>query len=200
MGLSLRAELCLGALALAAQACSPDSPPATATPRPTTTAPPTPAPASPTAAQLPTVLVVPSERQIPDEGRNHIPEGEPGTYDHFPPSSGEHYAPVLQYDYYAVEVPPEYYVHNLEHGAIVVLYNCPEPCPDTETLLGEFFDRAPPDDVFGEVKVVIGQNSDLESKVVALAWGYQMDLPEADVEALLDFYRRHVNQGPELAP
>lgn len=181
----------------------------TATPPPTST--PTPAPIPtlaptavlpPTAVQLPTALIEPlaQEYAVPDEGQNHIPEGEPGTYSHYPPSSGEHYPKVLQWDYYDVDLPLEYYVHNLEHGGIVVLYNCPAACPDTVATLGEFIDQAPPEDVFGEVKVLIGANKQIESKVVALAWGYELDLPEADLALLLDFYRRHVNQGPELAP
>ena len=177
------------------------TPPPTFTPVPTRTLVPTEV-VLPTLVQLPTALIEPlaQEYEVPDEGHHHIPEGEPGTYTHYPPSSGEHYPKVLQWDFYAVDLPPEFYVHNLEHGGIVVLYHCPTACPDTETTLGEFRAQAPPEQVFGEVKILIGTNKLITSKVVALAWGYELDLEEADLALLLDFYRRHVNQGPELAP
>jgi hypothetical protein len=201
-----RFALLLAALTAAMPACSGAMvrPTATnlqaATAEPTATVRAATEPIPPTAALQGTPLVEPLsvEYQVEDEGRSHIPEGQAGDYAHYPPSSGEHYGRVLEWDIYREEIPPEYYVHNLEHGGIVVLYNCPTACPDTEDRLGQFFTEAPPEPIFGEVKIVIGANSRIESKVVALAWGYELDLPEADVRALLAFYSRHVNRGPEL--
>lgn len=143
---------------------------------------------------------IPQEYEVPDEGRNHIEVGETAEYDHYPPSSGLHYGTILNWGYYNEEVPPELWVHSLEHGGIVILYNCPEGCSETEDLFWNLIESAPPEDVFNEVKILVSPNSEIETKVVALAWGIQLDLAEADHDILLDYYNRHVNQGPELAP
>jgi hypothetical protein len=59
---------------------------------------------------------------------------------------------------------------------------------------------APPEDVFNEVKILVSPNSQIEHPVIALAWGWQLDMDVPDAGVLLRFYQRHVNQGPELAP
>jgi hypothetical protein len=164
--------------------------PPTATPLPTQT------PASPPA----TSEAIPTEFSVPDEGASHIPLGAVGEYAHYPPSSGVHYAQTVEWGFYEEEAPPEYYVHNLEHGGVVVLYNCAEDCEDMKVALKEFFAIAPPEDVFNAVKLVISPDDKIESPVVALAWGWQLDLQTVDVDALSDFYLRYVNQGPELVP
>ncbi|MGH7326718.1 MAG: DUF3105 domain-containing protein [Polyangiaceae bacterium] len=46
------------------------------------------------------------------------------TWDSNPPSSGEHYPIWAAYQAYSTPVPRGYYVHDLEHGAIDLLYNC----------------------------------------------------------------------------
>jgi len=158
---------------------------------------PTPAPA-PTPAPTATPAAV--EYTVPDEGKSHLNLGDTGQYQHYPPSSGPHYGQPIEWGVYQDEVPPEYYVHNLEHGGVVILYNCPEACPDTEDALLQLFNHAPAEAEFNEVKLVISPNAKIESPVVALAWGWELDLPTANADLLLDFYVRHVNQGPELVP
>lgn len=157
-------------------------------------------PPTPTPPPTSTPAPVPTEYAVPDEGVAHIQLGDTGVYEHYPPSSGQHYGQTVEWGFYEEEVQPEYYVHNLEHGGVVILYNCPEACPDTEDALFQLINQAPAEDVFGEVKIIVSPNAKIESPVVALAWGWQLDLPTADTDVLLDFYLRYVNQGPELAP
>ncbi len=167
---------------------------ASATPIPTAT----PLP-SPTPAPIDTPIPV-AEYEVPDEGRDHIEFPTLGQYDHYPPSSGVHYGRILEWGFYQDEIPPEYWVHSLEHGGIVILYNCSADCQATEDALWQLMDSAPPEVVFNEVKILISPNSQIESPVVALAWGRQLDLDFPDYDTLLNFYQRYVNQGPELAP
>jgi hypothetical protein len=200
---TFKAKLALGLIGLTALAFSLGCQtvmgainPATSTPIPTDT-PNTPVP-EPTLEPLPEGA--PTEYAVPDEGAFHIEFPETATYEHYPPSSGLHYGRILEWGLYDEEVPPEFWVHNLEHGGIVVLYNCSDDCAEVEVALEELLATAPPEEVFNEVKIVVSPNSQIESPVVALAWGYQLDLQSPDLEVLLDFYARHVNQGPELAP
>ena len=77
---------------------------------------------------------------VPDQGREHVDEGTPVTYKHVPPASGPHYPVTLQYGLYEQDVPEGYWIHNLEHGAIVILYKCSQPCPDLVKSLGDMLD------------------------------------------------------------
>ena len=155
---------------------------------------------TPTLVPTPTPTPAPTEYAVPDEGRFHIDLGTAGDYAHFPPSSGPHYGQIPDWGFYEDEVPPEYYLHNLEHGGIVILFNCPTACPETEEVFFTLLNTAPPEDVFNEVKIIVSPNTKIDSPVIALAWGWELDLAQADLDLLLDFYNRHVNQGPELAP
>ncbi len=152
-------------------------------------------------AQEPTVVSAsPTEYNVPDEGRYHIDLGQTAQYKHFPPSSGLHYGKILNWGFYNEAVPPEYWVHNLEHGGIVILYNCPSTCKDTEDAIWQVVQQAPPETQFNEVKILVTPNSQIDHKVIALAWDTELDLDTADLTALLDFYNRHVDQGPEAIP
>ena len=67
-------------------------------------------------------------------GRTHFAQGE--TYDDYnsnPPTSGPHTAAVAP-GVYDAPVPKESAVHNMEHGQVVVWYNCdggPQPLDET---------------------------------------------------------------------
>lgn len=143
------------------------------------------------------------EFEVAVEGYDHIQLGTLAEYEHYPPSSGEHYsqqgiAPI-DWGMYAEAIPPEVWVHNLEHSGIVVLYNCGSPCPDLEDDLFSWADGAPLSK-WGNVKILITPNTQIESQIVALAWGWQMDLEEFDPDTLTEFYNRHLDQGPEDLP
>lgn len=140
------------------------------------------------------------EIAVPDEGRDHVAEGTDITYQHDPPASGPHYPVVLQYGLYEGEdVSPGYWVHNLEHGAIVILYKCDQPCPDLVKALGDMLDLFPMSK-WNNRKIVIAPYSRMESPITAVAWDVQMPLSQFDEQALIDFYARHVDQGPEDIP
>lgn len=153
-----------------------------------------------TSASDPATPAPSGEYAVPDEGRYHIDIGKTADYKHFPPSSGLHYGKILSWGFYNEAIPPEYWVHSLEHGGVVILYNCATTCKDTEDAIWQVVQKAPPEDQFNEVKILVTPNSQIEHKVIALAWDTELDLDEADYSVLLDFYNRHVNQGPELAP
>lgn len=145
------------------------------------------------------------EITIPNEGNEHVPVRQQVTYDANPPASGPHWsqggvAPAPA-GFYETTVEEEQWVHNLEHGYVVVLYDCGGSCP--EGLLADLqglFDAAPPSSVFGTTKLVITPYAGLPHLVMAVAWDTQLSLDTYDETALLDFYDRHVDQGPELAP
>jgi hypothetical protein len=57
-----------------------------------------------------------------------------------------------------------------------------------------------PESKWGEAKVLIFPFSGLDTLIVALAWGWQLNLDEFDADALTEFYVRHLDRGPEDVP
>jgi hypothetical protein len=152
-------------------------------------------PASPVATSQPA-----QEIAIPDEGNDHVSEGTEVAYQNNPPASGPHYAVVLQYGLYEGEdIPAPYWVHSLEHGAIVVLYKCDQPCPDLVQSLGDMLDLFPLSK-WDNRKIVIVPYRQMDAPLMAVAWNVQMPLEQFEPQALIDFYSRHVDQGPEDVP
>ena len=149
---------------------------------------------APSPSPSPDPLPLPTEYAVRDEGREIIEQIYDGRYAHYPPSSGKHYNLSAQWGFYKSEIPPEFYIGSLELGGIVILYNCPQPCPQTEAALTQLLDIAPPDAESHQVMIVISPNSKIGSPVVALAWGWELDLPRADLNALVAFYQNHVGQ------
>ena len=86
-------------------------------------------------------------------GFGHIAVGTVQRYTFCPPASGPHnavtgFAPIspLRQIYGPDDtVAPQQWIHNLEHGALVVLYSCKDGCPDdaSKQQLQQFFDDFP---------------------------------------------------------
>ena len=138
-------------------------------------------------------------RRMPDRGGGHVPEGQSVPYPSYPPTSGPHWPRPAPWGVYDFEIAPEVYVHNLEHGGIVVLYHCPRPCPD----LVEKLRRASatlPRSKYGHVKLLVTPVSILDHRLAFLAWTWIEELDDFDQGRLLRFYKAHVDRGPEDVP
>ena len=144
---------------------------------------------------------------VPDEGpATHITPGTSWNYKFYPPTSGPHWlvpgsAPAPWQD--TTETLAEgQFVHNLEHGGVAILYNCPSGggCSTLKNQLENYVKNlAPQEPNFGKVKMVMtpystGMGS---HKIALLAWHYIMFLDSYDQNAITQFYENHVDQGPE---
>ncbi len=140
-----------------------------------------------------------SERySVPLEGAQHVDEGVIVARDHYPPSSGDHYANPSNYGVFEEPVPEGAWIHNLEHGGIVVLYPCDADCGDRADEIRKLY-RSLPDGLFGEVKLVATPYDRVTAAYTLLAWGWQEDLDEFDAGRVERFYRDMVDRGPERA-
>ena len=139
------------------------------------------------------------ESQIPDEGQQYISVGTPGKYGHYPPTSGPHWPRVASWGVHEEEVPPEIWVHNLEHGGIVILYRCELPCPDLVRQLGEIYQTFPKSK-HGHVKLLVTPSGKIGGRLAILAWTWIDEMIAFDRGRLLRFYQAHVDQGPEDVP
>ncbi len=145
----------------------------------------------------------------------HIHVAPPATvqYNHNPPTSGCHYslggndpAPI-QPGVYDQVIKPEYWVHNLEHGYVAVLYNCPTGCSDVVQQLITWRKGLPPDPaaaaqqsgVVTYAKVIVLPDPDMPVKFATVSWDYYEGWNSFDLTAIQDFYANHVGHAPEGA-
>ncbi len=141
-------------------------------------------------------------QQQPDEGKAHAPECDPVSHRSNPPSSGIHYGQVPAFGVYTQPLPRGYWVHSLEHGTVVITYNCPEGCPE-ETAQAEAAIRSLPLDPMcvragiPSRRIIMTPDPLLDTRWAASSWGYTLRATCFDEAAFLTFYRDHVNQGLE---
>jgi hypothetical protein len=143
---------------------------------------------------------------VPDEGALHVPYGTPVMYHHNPPASGNHWPAPAPWGVHPEEVPREWWVHNLEHQGIVLLYNCPggdagavNACPNEIAQLQLVHDGRQPD-LFGEVRILITPDSELPARFAAVAWDWAYVADSLDRTAIDCFVAARYGRGPEQAP
>jgi hypothetical protein len=138
--------------------------------------------------------------RIPDEGRKHVEEGSDVLYAANPPASGDHYPIWSPYGIFREPVSPGYWVHNLEHGAIVLLYSCDTDCSQVVTEINQVYTTLP-DGAFGEVKLVATPfEGQLETRFMLIAWNWQEGFNTVEADRIERFYRDFLDRGPERAP
>jgi len=136
---------------------------------------------------------------VADEGQQHVDEGSQIDYKTWPPASGPHYPRPGDYGFHDQPLAAGYWVHDLEHGAIVVLYNCPQDCPQIKDQLRNAMDQFPKAK-YGRVKLVAVPDNKITTPLVALAWDRKLELQDFDRDQLLAFYNAYVDRGPEDVP
>jgi hypothetical protein len=154
---------------------------------------PTPSPATDASPQLGFVQ--------PDMGNAHVGTGTSVTYTYCPPASGRHYnqpgvaGPIPARPYGPNDaVIPEGWVHNLEHGGLVVLYRGAEA---DQAPLRALYDAVPVSPVCGFAPggnapgPVVARFDDMAWPYAALVWDRVLPLQTLDQAAILDFYARY---------
>jgi hypothetical protein len=142
-------------------------------------------------------------REVPDEGAQHAPSEPDGGYFYAsqPPASGNHYPTPAAWGVYTVPVARERYVHSEEHGGVVLLYNCPQGCPDVVAGFEQLFADTAPDPDFGEVKLVVTPDPLYDGgQVAAAAWDHVFTPDHFDSAGFRCFIDAYMGHGPEQVP
>jgi hypothetical protein len=113
-----------------------------------------------------------------------------------PPSAGPHCGTTLSCRVYDSEQPSCSWLHNLEHGHAVFLYNCPEGCPDEVAKLEQLQKEAKRggNDV---PRAIVAPASGLPNRVAALLWRRTYLADSADPEALRCLLALQDKEAPE---
>lgn len=152
---------------------------------------------------------------IPEMPHEHVAPPAKVTYAHNPPTSGCHYslgygqAPITAGAYpYTAVIPPEYWVHNLEHGYMAILYKCPQGCDADFRQLADWVGKLPPDPALQALvksqptfkpytKVILIPYPTLPVKFAAVSWDYYDPMDTVDLTELQAFYENHLDTAPE---
>jgi hypothetical protein len=138
----------------------------------------------------------------PEAGAQHVPDGTRVQYATRPPTSGDHYAEPAGAGFYepatASRIPEEQFVHNLEHGQIVIWYSPTAPGELRENLQ-DYIESQP-----GKYSItLIGVPYDqvpAGSNYSMTAWGAMQSCEQFSAEAIDNFRTEFQGRGPEQIP
>ena len=141
--------------------------------------------------------------QHANQGEKHIPQGQKHeAYNSEPASSGPHYADntaPTPWGVYTQEVPEEVFIHNEEHGGVVVTYN-PKLLPaDQLKKLQALF--APPysNKTFSPSKAVVTPRTKDTHAIQIASWTWTLNMDSYDEATLIKYYYQHEGKSPEPA-
>ena len=133
---------------------------------------------------------------VPNEGWTHVAEGSAITYRNNPPASGPHYPVWLRWQEYSAPMARGYWVHNLEHGGIVVVYR-PDAPADVIARLTDAFRGIPVDPACGHPRSLLTPDPLLPRLTAAIAADFVLLSDTVDPQAIRDFALALRNHGPE---
>jgi hypothetical protein len=131
----------------------------------------------------------------------HVPPDAGITWTTNPPSSGNHFDEWARWGIHRVVIPRGYWVHNLEHGGVAVLYRCNGDCNATRAQL-EAVVRAlePEPQCTGSGvarRILLTEDPLLDVPVAAASWGWTYRADCVDPGSLEAFVRRRTGMAPE---
>ncbi|MGC8781088.1 MAG: DUF3105 domain-containing protein [Anaerolineae bacterium] len=139
---------------------------------------------------------VPGQR-FPIQGQQHIAPGQAHPpYNSDPPTSGWHYDTPLASGFHEQPVADEQVVHNLEHGHVVIAYDCSRltDCQGTKDRLRELLRR------YRNWKVTAVPRQNADAAIALTAWGWLDKLDAYDEARITAFINAWRDRGPERTP
>jgi len=128
--------------------------------------------------------------------RVHVQPGAPHeAYNTDPPTSGPHYAQPTRAGFYDNALTDETLVHNLEHGYVIIWYNCADlaeaQCQTLKTQIRDVMDRSGP-------KLIAVPRPNMDALIALTSWGriHKMtSFNEAEISDFANFFRGRAPEG-----
>lgn len=106
-----------------------------------------------------------------------------------PPTNGAHNPCWARWGVHATEVLDDRWVHNLEHGGVVFLYNCPQGCADDIAALERF--------ASAQRRTLVSPYAALPTRFGVVAWSHRLLTDCVDEAAFAAFYDANFDHGVE---
>lgn len=135
----------------------------------------------------------------PCEGYCHVPEGFNEVHFSNPPVSGNHYAtPEATVGEHTTATIRGRIIHSMEHGAIILSYNCPDGCDSDLAVLRSVIAAYPNNGNTTDPWIIMTPDPLLtETKFAALSWTWKYLFDSADLGKLSCFVDQHKFYGRE---
>lgn len=137
---------------------------------------------------------------VPIEPAPHVPSCSPLSFTSNPPTSGPHYPVWAAFKTYDAPVPRGFYVHAMEHGAVVFAYNCPDGCAADIAALQTMLAARPADPFCVPPltnRFIVTPDPLLDTRFAAAAWGFALKADCMDTAAMSAFIDAHYAKAPE---
>ncbi len=160
-------------------------------------APPTRSPSATAQAAVPQTGV-----DVPLQYPGHVQPGESHEpYNSDPPTSGPHYAQAARAGFYTEAPPDELLVHNLEHGYVIIWYNCsnltPEACEQLQADIEAAMQKAGDSPVTHTPKLIAVPRPAMDAQLALTTWGRLDKFDAFDEERILNFIHAFRDKAPE---
>lgn len=153
-------------------------------------------------------------QKIANLGRGHVDIGTKVDYNSNPPTSGKHYGEWIRAGVYNTPKDDRNLVHSLEHGYIIMSYNCSvggkggqgeasgsveasssgQTTGDCQKLIDQLnlvYEKK------GKHKLIMIPRPNLDAKIALTAWTYLDKFDQFDEQRIINFIDAHRDQGPE---
>jgi hypothetical protein len=127
------------------------------------------------------------EEKLPASSAVHVAGSVP--YADLPPAGGDHSTCWATWGVHDSEVRTERWVHNLEHGGVVLLYRCDGDCDADIERLRAF--------TTSHARTLLTPYAQLPRRFGVVAWEHRLLMDCLDEEALERFYAARFNHGLE---
>jgi hypothetical protein len=131
---------------------------------------------------------------FPAQSRDHIAVGAAHpAYNSDPPTGGWHYDTPWDPGFYEQPVADEYLVHNLEHGHVVISYDCSKlaDCESAKVQIRQLMQR------YNNWKLVAVPRVNADAAIALTAWGWLEKLDGYDEAKMTAFINAWRDRGPE---
>jgi hypothetical protein len=133
---------------------------------------------------------------VPNEGWSHVPEGTAVNYRANPPASGPHYPVWARYQEHTSAVARPYWVHDLEHGAIVFAYR-PDAPAAVVSALRDAYRALPNDPACGHRRALLTPDPQLPRAIAVVAADFVVSADCVNAGLIRDFATGRRGLGPE---
>jgi hypothetical protein len=139
---------------------------------------------------------------VPTQEALHI-DGTDGSHEPYntdPPTSGAHYGnPMtpLAAGFYDTAIPDENLVHSLEHGYVIIWYDCAQfsevGCTNAKNVIKSVISSV------GTYKVIGVPRENMQTPIALTSWGRLFRLSDANQPQMLAFVKNNREKSPEPA-
>lgn len=133
---------------------------------------------------------------VPNEGWLHVDTPEELVYDHNPPTSGPHFTVWASYAIHEEVVERGNWVHNLEHGAVVLLIGPDASDTQAQTIV-DAYEAIPEDPDCGHRRVIVTDDPLLDGPMAAVAADHVLEGDALTIDQIVEFATACRDRAPE---